>query len=122
MSPPPCLCTTRVTPATSCRTEIIEAHGLSVIAAAKVFGVSRPAPSNLLNQNADLSGEMALRYINHGGRAGTMDARRDAFSGQSVARALRPDLPVAQVVPDIYCEGRTPVELRCDDVRATVLS
>jgi len=43
------------------RTEIIEAHGLSVTAAAKVLGVSRPALSNLLNQNADLSGEMALR-------------------------------------------------------------
>jgi len=43
------------------RTEIIEAHALSVTAAAKVLGVSRPALSNLLNQNADLSGEMALR-------------------------------------------------------------
>jgi len=43
------------------KTEIIEANGLSVTAAAKVLGVSRPALSNLLNQNADLSGEMALR-------------------------------------------------------------
>jgi addiction module HigA family antidote len=43
------------------RTEIIQAYGLSVTAAAKVLGVSRPALSNLLNQNADLSGEMALR-------------------------------------------------------------
>ena len=43
------------------RTEIIEAHGLSVSAAAKALGVSRPALSNLLNQKADLSGEMALR-------------------------------------------------------------
>lgn len=43
------------------RTEIIRAHGLSVTAAAKVLGVSRPALSNLLNQNADLSGEMAVR-------------------------------------------------------------
>jgi antitoxin HigA-1 len=43
------------------KTEIIQAHGLSVTAAAKVLGVSRPALSNLLNQNADLSGEMALR-------------------------------------------------------------
>ncbi len=43
------------------RTEIIEAHKLSVTAAAKVLGVSRPALSNLLNQHADLSGEMALR-------------------------------------------------------------
>jgi|SRR5712671_5206889 len=43
------------------RTEIIEAHGLSVTAAAQVLGVSRPALSSLLNSNADLSGEMALR-------------------------------------------------------------
>ena len=43
------------------RTEIIAAHGLSVTAAAEVLGVSRPALSNLLNRNADLSGEMALR-------------------------------------------------------------
>ena len=43
------------------KTEIVEAHGLSVTAAAKVLGVSRPALSNLLNGNADLSGEMALR-------------------------------------------------------------
>src|SRR5712692_2294926 len=43
------------------KSEIIEAHGLSVTAAAKVLGVSRPALSNLLNQNADLSGEMSLR-------------------------------------------------------------
>src|SRR4030067_1084042 len=43
------------------KTEIIEAHGLSVTAAAKVLGVSRPTLSNLLNGNADLSGDMALR-------------------------------------------------------------
>jgi antitoxin HigA-1 len=43
------------------RTEIVAAHGLSVTAAARVLGVSRPALSNLLNQHADLSGEMGLR-------------------------------------------------------------
>jgi antitoxin HigA-1 len=43
------------------KTEIIEAHGLSVTAGARILGVSRPALSNLLNQHADLSGEMALR-------------------------------------------------------------
>lgn len=50
-----------VHPGNFIRTEIIGAHGLSVTAAAKVLGVSRPALSNLLNRNADLSGEMALR-------------------------------------------------------------
>ena len=50
-----------VHPGNFIRTEIVDAHGLSVTAAAKALGVSRPALSNLLNQNADLSGEMALR-------------------------------------------------------------
>jgi addiction module HigA family antidote len=44
------------------RTEIIEAHGLSVTEAAKVLGVSRPTLSSLLNAKADLSGNMALRF------------------------------------------------------------
>ena len=43
------------------RTEIIEAAGLTVTAAAIALGVSRPALSSLLNGNADLSGDMALR-------------------------------------------------------------
>src|SRR5260221_12287434 len=43
------------------RTEIIEALGLTITAAAAALGVSRPALSSLLNGRADLSGEMALR-------------------------------------------------------------
>ncbi len=43
------------------RAEIIHAAGLTVTAAARVLGVSRPALSNLLNAKADLSGDMALR-------------------------------------------------------------
>jgi antitoxin HigA-1 len=43
------------------RTEIIEAAGLTVTAAAKALRVSRPALSSLLNGNASLSGDMALR-------------------------------------------------------------
>lgn len=44
------------------RTEIIEAHSISVTAAAKILHVSRPTLSTLLNAKADLSGEMALRF------------------------------------------------------------
>ena len=44
------------------RTEIIDAHGLSVTEAAKILRVSRPTLSSLLNARADLSGEMALRF------------------------------------------------------------
>jgi addiction module HigA family antidote len=43
------------------RTEIVAPLGLSVTAAARVLGVSRPALSSLLNGRSDLSGEMALR-------------------------------------------------------------
>ena len=42
------------------RTEIIEAHGLSVTEAAKVPRISRPTLSSLLNAKADLSGDMSL--------------------------------------------------------------
>ena len=44
------------------RTEIIEAHGLSVTKAAKILHVARPTLSTLLNAKADLSGDMALRF------------------------------------------------------------
>ncbi|CAN5514807.1 HigA family addiction module antitoxin [soil metagenome] len=43
------------------RTQIVDAHGLSVTDAAKVLGVTRPALSALLNGRAALSAEMALR-------------------------------------------------------------
>ncbi len=43
------------------RTEVIEPHGLTVTAAAKALGVSRPALSMLLNGRSDMSGIMALR-------------------------------------------------------------
>lgn len=43
------------------RTEVIAPNGLSIKAAAKALGVSRPTLSNLLNGKADLSGDMALR-------------------------------------------------------------
>lgn len=43
------------------RTEIIEAAGLTVTAAAIALRVSRPTLSSLLNGKADLSGDMALR-------------------------------------------------------------
>ena len=44
------------------RTEVIEAHGLSVTKAAQILHVSRPTLSSLLNARASLSGEMALRF------------------------------------------------------------
>jgi addiction module HigA family antidote len=43
------------------KSEIIDALGLSVTAAAEVLRVTRPALSALLNERAHLSPEMALR-------------------------------------------------------------
>src|SRR4051794_30603487 len=50
-----------VHPGALIKTEIVQAHGLSVTAAAEVLNVSRPTLSSLLNAKADLSGDMALR-------------------------------------------------------------
>ncbi len=43
------------------KSEIIEPRGLSVTSAAQALGVTRPTLSALLNERAQLSGEMALR-------------------------------------------------------------
>ncbi len=51
-----------VHPGAFLRSEVIEAHNLSVTEAAKVLRVSRPTLSTLLNAKADLSGDMALRF------------------------------------------------------------
>lgn len=44
------------------KTEIVEPAGISVTALARHLGVSRQALSTLLNGNASLSAEMALRF------------------------------------------------------------
>ena len=69
------------------RSQIIAAHNLSVTTAAKVLGVSRPALSNLLNQNADLSGEMALRIEKAFGVS--MDTLMRMQASFDIARARR---------------------------------
>ena len=43
------------------KSEIVEATGMSVTAAASALGVTRPALSALLNERSSLSPEMALR-------------------------------------------------------------
>jgi addiction module HigA family antidote len=44
------------------KTEIVDPAGLSVTALAEHFGVSRQALSTLLNGNASLSADMAIRF------------------------------------------------------------
>lgn len=44
------------------KAEFVEPYGLSVTIAAQKLGVTRQAMSNLLNGNAGLSAEMAIRF------------------------------------------------------------
>jgi antitoxin HigA-1 len=69
------------------RTEIIEAAGLTVTAAAETLQVSRPALWSLLNGKADLSGEMALRIEKAFGVR--MDTLMRMQSSYDIARTRR---------------------------------
>jgi addiction module HigA family antidote len=69
------------------RTEIIAPLALTVTAAAKLLGVSRPALSNLLNGRASLSGEMALRIEKAFGPK--MDTLMRMQAAHDIARARR---------------------------------
>jgi len=75
------------------KTEIVEAAGLTVTAAARALRVSRPALSSLLNGKADLSGEMALRIEKaFGVRMDTlmrMQSAYDIAQTRKTARKLR---------------------------------
>ena len=77
------------------RTEIVEAAGLTVTAAARALRVSRPALSSLLNGNAGLSGEMALRIEKaFGVRMDTLLRMQSAYDiAQTRKRASRIDVP-----------------------------
>ena len=69
------------------RTEIIEAHQLTITEAARILRVSRPALSSLLNARASLSGEMALRFEKaFGVDMDTLMRMQNAFD---IARARR---------------------------------
>jgi len=77
------------------RTEIIEASGLTVTAAARALHVSRPALSSLLNSNADLSGEMALRLEKaFGVKMDTLMRMQNAYDiAQTRKRASQINIP-----------------------------
>jgi addiction module HigA family antidote len=83
------------------RTEIIEAWGLTVTAAARAMRVSRPALSSLLNGKADLSGEMALRIEKaFGVRMDTLMRMQSAYdiarTRKSAGRLRVPRLPLSR--------------------------
>ena len=81
------------------KSEIIEAHALSVTDAAKVLGVTRPALSALLNERAALSSEMALRIEKAFGVS--MDTLMRMQNSYDIAQARRRagQIKVARFVP-----------------------
>jgi antitoxin HigA-1 len=84
-----------VHPGSFLKTEIIEAHNLSVTEAAKILRVARPTLSSLLNAKADLSGDMALRFEKaFGVEMDTLMRMQNSFDiaqTRSRAKAIRVD-------------------------------
>lgn len=81
------------------RDEIFEANGLSVTAAASILKVGRPALSNLINEHADLSPEMALRVEKAFGiRMETLMAMQTAYDVAQMRRRAS-TIRVSRFVP-----------------------
>jgi addiction module HigA family antidote len=69
------------------RDEVVEALGLSVSGAAEILGVRRATLSSLLNANASLSPEMALRFEKAFGISMDMMLRMQALYDAETMRA-----------------------------------
>ena len=79
------------------RAEFVEPHGLSVKATAERLHVTRQAMSNLLNGNAGLSADMAIRFEKAFGiRADTL-LRMQAAHDLAQARAHGAEIVVEKV-------------------------
>src|SRR5438552_19105447 len=68
--------------------------GLTITAAAKILGVGRPALSNLLNGNASLSPEMALRLEKAFGASGEDLLKMRAAYDQAEILEREPEIAV----------------------------
>jgi antitoxin HigA-1 len=77
------------------RAEIVEPAGLSVTALAERLGVTRQATSNLLNGNAGLSAEMAIRFEKAFGLKADSLMRMQAAYELAQARAREDEISVA---------------------------
>ena len=76
------------------RTEVIEELGLSITKAAEILGVRRATLSDLLNGNASLSPEMALRVEKAFGVSMDMLLRMQAWHDASLMRARAGEISV----------------------------
>lgn len=80
------------------KTAILPA-GISVTAAAKTLGVGRSALSNLLNGNASLSPDMAMRIEKAFGASSEVLLKMQAEHDRSIARDREPAIAVRSYVP-----------------------
>ena len=81
------------------RVEVIEELGLSVTKAAAVLGVRRATLSDLLNENAGLSPEMALRIEKAFGVSMDLLLRMQAWHDASRMRARADEIAVQRYQP-----------------------
>ena len=81
------------------RVEVIEELGLSVTQAAGILGVRRATLSDLLNGNAALSPEMALRFEKAFGVSMDMLLRMQAWHDASRMRARADEIAVERYQP-----------------------
>lgn len=81
------------------RMEVIEELGLSVTRAAEILGVRRATLSTLLNGNASLSPEMALRIEKAFGVSMDMLLRMQSWHDATRMRARADEIAVQRYVP-----------------------
>ena len=81
------------------RTEVIEEFGLTVTKAAQILGVRRATLSDLLNGNAALSPEMALRIEKAFDVSMDVLLRMQAWYDASQMRARAGEIDVQRYVP-----------------------
>ena len=80
------------------KSEIVDAHGISINEIADAFGVSRQSISALLNGRAALTADMAIRFENAFGVKADTLMRMQARYELAKARAHEEDLAVRRLV------------------------
>ena len=80
------------------KTEIVEAHGVSVNDLAEAFGVSRRSISSLLNGRAALSADMGIRFEHAFGVKAETLMRMQARYELGKAREHEADLAVRSLI------------------------
>ena len=80
------------------KTEIVQAHGVSINDLSEAFGVSRQSISSLLNGRAALSADMAIRFEHAFGVKAETLMRMQARYDLGKAREHEADLAVRSLV------------------------